>query len=179
PAPEVPDHFALSASGEGFLPSTADVEAAMLESGALTVDFTLDPIQGNAVAIEAVPDVHHLGDNRFDGRINSQFQKESEGSSFTAEFELLEEQLSPQVTRAELRLWAKGVQRRHRIYINGTELDQKLDDAPSDGGFGEFVARFDVALLRPGTNTLKIEAAPSRSDIDDFEFVNVQIRLLP
>ena len=151
----------------------------MLESGALTVDFTLDPIQGNAVAIEAVPDVHHLGDNRFDGQINSQFQKESEGSSYTAEFELLEEQLSPKPSGAQVRLWAKGVQRRHRIYINGTQLDQRLDEAPDDGGFGEFVARFDAALLRPGTNTLMIEAAPSSSDIDDFEFVNVQIRLLP
>lgn len=34
-------------------------------------------------------------------------------------------------------------------------------------------------LLQPGANTLQIIAAPSDSDIDDFEFVNVQVRLSP
>jgi hypothetical protein len=34
-------------------------------------------------------------------------------------------------------------------------------------------------LLQPGKNTLQIIAAPSDSDIDDFEFVNVQVRLSP
>ena len=73
----------------------------------------------------------------------------------------------------------KGVQRAHSLFINGTLLDTKLDDAPDDGSFGEFRARFDLQLLRPGTNTVDLVAKPSSSDIDDFEFVNVQIHLLP
>jgi len=34
-------------------------------------------------------------------------------------------------------------------------------------------------LLHLKVNTLQIIAAPSDSDIDDFEFVNVQVRLSP
>jgi hypothetical protein len=175
----VPEHFALSASREGFLPRTMDVESAMLEGGPLAIDFELEPTRGDAVAVEAVPDVHHLGDNRFDGRINSQFQKRSEGASFEAEFALTEQQLAGHASRAELRLMAKGVQRSHRLLINDTDLDDPLDDAPSDGSFGEFVATFDKSLLRAGKNKFAVIAAPSSSDIDDFEFVNVQVRFLP
>ncbi len=74
---------------------------------------------------------------------------------------------------------AKGIQRSHKIRINGTVLDDRLDDAPSDGSFGEFTAAFDAGILRPGGNSFEIIAKPSDSDIDDFEFVNIQIRLSP
>jgi hypothetical protein len=175
----VPDHFALSASVAGYLPHTLNIEAEALERGPLTVDFPLQRIRGDVVAIEAAPEVHHLGDDRFEGQINSQFQKDSEGAEFEAEFELAAEQLARSISHGEVLLLAKGVQRSHRLYVNGAELDDRLDDAPSDGSFGEFRARFDKSLLRPGTNRFRIVAAPSSSDIDDFEFVNVQIRLVP
>ena len=74
---------------------------------------------------------------------------------------------------------AKGVQRNHRILINGRTLRKRLNEAPEDGGFGEFVAPFPTDLLRAGGNSLEIIAAPSESDIDDFEFVNVRIHLGP
>jgi hypothetical protein len=177
--PEVPDFFALSASKEGHVPSSANVSAAMVRGNILYLDFDLMPIDDQSVAVEPVPDVHHLGDNKFDGTINSQFQKESEGSEFAASFELTRGQLGPHDGSAEVRLLAKGVQRAHKIRINGTVLDQRLDDAPEDGSFGEFSARFDLGILREGTNTFEIIAKPSTSDIDDFEFVNVQIHFLP
>ena len=88
-------------------------------------------------------------------------------------------QLSPYYTRAEVTLLAKGVQRRHRIRINGSTLEQRLENTPDDGSFGEFRASFDAGLLRRGLNTIEIIAKPSSSDIDDFEFVNVQILLSP
>jgi len=178
-APEVPDFFALSASMDGYIPSTANVDSAMILGTTLAVDFQLAPENLAMVAIEPVPDVHHLGDDNFDGRINSQFQKTSEGSRFVAQFELVDAQLPPHFNKAEVALLAKGVQRSHKILINGIVLDNRLDDAPSDGSFGEFIAPFDASLLRLGTNTFEIIARPSSSDIDDFEFVNVRIDLSP
>jgi hypothetical protein len=178
-APEVPDFFALSASLDGYVPSTANVDSAMVQGTTLAVDFQLTPQDLKTVAMEPVPDVHHLGDDNFDGTINSQFQKKSEGSQYATEFELSEAQLPPYFNEAEITLLAKGVQRAHKIRINGVVLDDRLDDAPSDGSFGEFRAPFDIDILRPGTNTFEVIARPSTSDIDDFEFVNIQINLLP
>ena len=74
---------------------------------------------------------------------------------------------------------AKGVQRSHKLVINGTVLDERLDDAPDDGSFGEFTAEFDPSLLKEGTNHFELIAKPSDVDIDDFEFVNVRIHLEP
>ncbi|MCH7879571.1 MAG: AAA family ATPase [candidate division Zixibacteria bacterium] len=46
------------------------------------------------------------------------------------------------------------------ITTNGTLLDERLDDAPSDGSFGEFTAAFDAGILRPGGNSFEIIAKP-------------------
>jgi len=178
-APEAPDFFALSASRKGFVPQSANVERARVEGRTLRVNFALEAASDTVLVTEAVPDVHHLGNNHFDGTINSQFQKKSEGAEFTVEFELSTDPASVSLSRAEVRLLVKGVQRDHRVVINGTTLKRRLNHAPEDGGFGEFVAPFNATLLQPGTNTLQIIAAPSDSDIDDFEFVNAQVRLSP
>ncbi|MEK6799141.1 MAG: hypothetical protein AABZ12_09275 [Planctomycetota bacterium] len=175
--PEVPEFFALSASLDGFVPGTANVERERMEGGVVGVDFALDRMHRGVLMTEADPEVHHLGDDRFDGTINSQFQRESEGSRYAAEFELPEEELSRPYRRAEVMLWAKGVQRRHKIVVNGITLKRRLDRAPDDGSFGEFRAPMDAALIQAGRNTLEIVAAPSDVDIDDFEFVNVRVRL--
>ncbi len=177
--PEVPDFFALSASRGGYVPETKNVDAAMLNGRTLDLDFALRASTEEVVAIEPVPDVHHLGDNDFSGSINSQFQKESEGDRYAETFELKATQLPPYYNRAEIRMLAKGVQRAHRIVINGVTLDQRLEDAPDDGSFGAYEAAFDPSNLRAGTNRLEVIAKPSSSDIDDFEFVNIQIRLMP
>ena len=73
----------------------------------------------------------------------------------------------------------KGVQLESRIRINGRLLDRRLDDSPSDGSFGRFTALFDPALLHADKNTIEIIADRLGSDVDDFEFVNLQIRLSP
>ena len=174
-SPEVPDHFALSASRGGYVPSTVDVSSAKVKGTTLALDFTLSPEGAATVAIEAVPEVHHLGDNEFEGRINSQFQKRSEGSEYATAFRLTATQVAPHITEAEVRLLAKGVQRRHTLRINGTALKEKLDNAPGDGSFGEFVTSFDPELLQEGENRFELIAQPSDVDIDDFEFVNVRI----
>jgi hypothetical protein len=176
--PEVPTFFALSASSEGYLPTSKNVATAMVQGTTLDLDFALKPRAPDSVALEDEPQVHHLGDNAFEGRVNSQFQRESEGATFTAEFNLTAEQLTPETGLAELTMLVKGVQMRHRVLVNGHLIGPRLDWSPRDGSFGTIALQFDPALLQIGTNTLRIIASARGSDIDDFEFVNMQIRLL-
>jgi hypothetical protein len=165
---------------DAFVPQTRSIERARLEEKKkLVINFSLEPESQNTLATETAPDVHHLGDDRFSGSINSQFQKRSEGAKFTIGFEIAPEILANPLARAEVRLMAKGVQRRHKIFVNRRLLERRLDEAPEDGGFGEFIAPFDPALLVAGVNRLSIEALPSDEDIDDFEFVNIRVYLVP
>ncbi len=176
--PEVPAFFALSASSEGYLPISKNVATAMVRGTTLELDFELQSETQSVVAIEAVPDVHHLGDDSFSGAINSQSQKQSEGASFSASFLLAPAQLPPYRNAAELTMLVKGVQYDHRIYINGHLIEQRLDRAPRDGSFGTFRTALDPTLLMAGTNTIEINAMAVNGDVDDFEFVNLQIRFL-
>jgi len=177
--PPVPEFFVISASADGYLPASANVAAEAVRGGRLMVNFRLRRADLSAVAVEAEPDVHHLGDDQFSGAVNSQFQKQSEGAAYTAAFELAAEQVAPYMRRAELTMHTRGVQLRHVLVVNGTRLPARLDDSPGDGSFGTFRAEVDIALLRAGANTLEIHALSRGSDVDDFEFVNVQIHLYP
>ena len=178
--PPAPDFFALSASLEGHVPETLNIPAEELTTrGMLDVDFELRPMSEFVIPIEEDPDVHHLGNDRFTGRINSQFQRPSEGKRFRAKFEITEAQLQAEYSYAEIWLLAKGVQCPHPIRLNGRLLKERLDVSPRDGSFGEFSVEFDPKRLIPGTNRIKITAKACRGDLDDFEFVNVQIRLVP
>ncbi|MCO6436703.1 MAG: PD40 domain-containing protein [Phycisphaerae bacterium] len=181
--PELPPYFALTATLEGYTPLSVNASSApLLNPGrsfqdGVVVDFELERERESVVSIEPEPELHHLGDNRFDGRINSQFQKKAEGAIFETTFRISADQLPPRFTAAELRLLAKGVQYPHRLYINDILLEEYLDDAPSDGSFGSFGTDFDPGILREGENTLTIRAGGRPGDVDDFEFVNLQIRL--
>lgn len=176
--PEVPDFFALSATRPGYIPRTANVASSTVMGTTLNLDFELDPSDPSVVVLEAVPQVHHLGDDRFDGRINSQFQKQAETDVLTVMFAIDCGQLSGAIATAQVTMLAKGVQMSHRIVINGTVLDARLDHSPRDGSFGEFTASFDAALLRTGDNTLEIRASNRGGDVDDFEVVNIKVRLI-
>jgi hypothetical protein len=175
--PEVPTFFALSASRDRYLPTSRNVAAAMVEGTTLTLDFELAPSTDRAVAVEAVPGVHHLGDNDFSGRINSQFQKRAEGATFEATFTLTGDQLSGSGEFVVLAMLVKGIQMDHRIRVNGRLLPERLGWSPRDGSFGEFETAFESGWLVPGSNTIEILASSLGSDVDDFEFVNVQVRL--
>ena len=175
--PPVPENFALSASHEDYVPASVNIPATALRRGTLIQDFELEPHSEDVVALEVEPTVHHLGNDRWDGVINSQFQKTSEGRRFTAEFALSHRQLPPHYSQAAVTLLAKGVQCPHQIYVNGFRLRQRLDSSPADGSFGEFSARFPPEILGEGVNTIQIRGVSCMGDIDDFEFVNVRIQL--
>ena len=174
--PDLPDFFAVSVSHDGYVPDAVNVASDELGRGTVTRDFHLDPMRDDVIAIEAVPEVHHLGNDRFDGRINSRFQRKAEGTIYRAQFELAADQLPPYVQRAQIVLMVKGAQVRNEIRINGNLLERFLDTAPRDGSFGEFLAEFPADWLHEGANTLRIKSVRG-GDLDDFEFVNVRILL--
>jgi hypothetical protein len=175
--PQVPENFAVSATADGYEPAARNVPGSDLASRGIKADFELEPETEMVVAVEDEPEVHHLGNDAFEGAINSQFQRKSEGAALIGEFDLREIQTPPHVERAEVTLLVKGVQCPHQVFVNEKLLRAHVDKSPGDGSFGEIAVLLDPRLLRAGTNTIEIRAVSCRGDLDDFEFVNVQIRL--
>ncbi|MEK6644198.1 MAG: hypothetical protein AABZ08_09830 [Planctomycetota bacterium] len=175
--PSLPENFAVSASMDGYLPRSRNVEAKTVRGQTRRVHFRLQRESAKAVALEDSPEVHHLGNDAFEGAINSQFQRDSEGTVFSSRFELTADQLSESIVSAELELLAKGVQCPHKIRVNGTLLEARLNQSPPDGSFGVFIVPVVTDLLRAGENVLEIRAVSCRGDLDDFEFVNIQLKL--
>ncbi|MHC5110735.1 MAG: carboxypeptidase regulatory-like domain-containing protein [Planctomycetota bacterium] len=176
--PPLPDFFAVSASRPGFLPRSENVARSWVAGSTLSLDFALEPENELTVAIEDEPRVHHLGDNEFSGKINSRFQRRAEGDTYEANFGLDSSQLDQGFKRAELTMLVKGVQMRHRLFVNGHLLDAFLEESPSNGSFGEFTIDLEVSYLQVGQNRFMLKASARGNDIDDFEFVNVQLRLI-
>ncbi len=173
------DFVAVTASRSGYTPSAMNLPIEDLERGVVR-EIRLDPVRDTVIALEEDPEVHHLGDNDFGGRINSQFQKASEGTLLRAEFVLSPDQHRALGDLAGVALLAKGLQTGNIIRINGKEVPRRLDRSPSDGSFGEFAAAFDAAWLRDGVNTIEIESqVSSGTDHDDFEIVNIRVLLAP
>ncbi|MCA9312335.1 MAG: hypothetical protein KDA21_14070, partial [Phycisphaerales bacterium] len=174
---EVPDHVAVVAFREGFEAAATNVSREALRRGARLV-FALIPESAMVIALEDDPIVHHLGNDEFTGRINSQFQRKSEGLSYREGFTLSGRQAPDAVGRATLRLLVKGAQIRNEILVNGRVLATYLNDSPADGSFGEFVAEVPLIFLREGRNRVEIRSIrEADTDYDDFEFTNVRIEL--
>jgi hypothetical protein len=76
-------------------------------------------------------------------------------------------------------MMTKGVQCPHEVHVNGQQLDAGLNRSPDDGSFGENAVSFDTSLLQVGENTIEIQDISCSGDLDDFEFVNLQVRLHP
>ena len=179
PVPSLPDFVALSATCPGYVPGSASIPGRRVVRSSVTQDFELDAVSPDVIALEPVPQVHHLGNDRFEGRINSQFQKRAEGRALRGYLQLSDEQVLPRIRAVSLSLLAKGVQCPHKILVNGHLLDERLDHSPADGSFGEFTISFDPELLKAGANMLEIRGVRCQGDVDDFEIVNIQVRLVP
>ncbi len=174
--PQMPEHFAIAASRSGYLPRALGAEAAALADGRLQLNFALEPIGSAVLALEDPPRVHHLGNDRWEGRINSQFQRSAEGQRLTLQFELPSGWESSDIDQVVLSFLAKGVQCPHRVRINGRPLAERLGESPEDGSYGDVRLTFPAGLLTAGTNTFELRASSCAGDVDDFEFLNVQLR---
>ncbi|MFN0137365.1 MAG: hypothetical protein ACKVS9_14775 [Phycisphaerae bacterium] len=176
-AGQVPDFFVISASAADHVPQSRNVSRRAIAGRDLPLDFTLEAAGESLLALEVEPDVHHLGNDRWEGRINSQFQKPSIGGVLTIEFEVNDEQFADAARRLELLVLARGVQCPHVVTINGRTLDTHLDRSPEDGSFGEIALPLPKRVLRRGPNTLEVRGVSCRGDLDDFELVNFRIRM--
>ncbi len=175
----VPEHVALTATRRGYEPASVSIPTQRLASGIVERDIRLSRESLGEVALERQPRVHHLGNNEFTGRINSQFQRRSEGLVFRATFTLTREQIEQAAPIVYLRLLAKGAQAPNPVRINGHRLARRLTDSPRDGSFGEWTGRIERAWLIEGENTLEIRSVRGEADLDDFEFVNIRLFLQP
>lgn len=172
PSELIPENFLISASSGGYVPSV--INQTKSDSEQINVDFSLVPLTDGVIVIEIDPVLHHLGDDRFSGTINSQFQRIAEGLEYTAVFSLTEAQRNAQA--AQLTLFAKGLQYENTISING-ELVGFLNNSPSDGSFGlvSIPVSTEVFLSDQELQTLTITSEFAIVDFDDFEFANVLI----
>lgn len=174
---ETPDNFAVTATLKGYLPNSRNMRAADLQSKSPKLDFKMQIATESVIALEEDPKVHHLGNDRFEGPANSQFQRKSEGASLALKFQVTREQIRSQPRRATMTLLAKGVQCAAKVRVNGMLLAEEIEESPTDGSFGPVTLSFDPRLLREGVNSIELRANTCQSDLDDFEFVNVQIKL--
>lgn len=174
---ETPDNSAVTASREGYVPEARNVRAKEIHGKEFELNFSLRRATESVIAIEADPEVHHLGNDAFEGQINSQFQRKSEGATWTAAFTITAEQARSRPSHATVTFLAKGIECAPQVRINGNVLSRRLAPSPDDGKFGAMTLSFDPALLREGRNQISLQTVTCLGDLDDFEFVNVQIRL--
>jgi hypothetical protein len=174
---EIPDNAALTATLEGYTPGAVNIAQRDLRAGRRVV-VRLRKIDPFVIIIEPEPQVHHLGNDEFTGRINSQFQRRSEGLVLRLPFEMTREHANLPLTGAELRLLVKGTQAPNPVRLNGRQI-ATLAPSPGSGAFGEQVITIPSGVLRLGENVLELESIERPgSDKDDYEFVNPRVVLL-
>lgn len=174
---DIPETFAVAASQAGYQPEALNLRSADVKGKTHRLDFTLRAANENVIVVENDPVVHHLGNDQFEGVANSKFQRRSEGSSFEAVFTVTVENSQKESARPTVTFLAKGVQCPPQVRINGHLLAADNSVTPDDGTYGTMVFPFDRSLLRAGKNQISVRATSCQGDLDDFEFVNPQIRL--
>lgn len=179
PFNEVPDNTAVTASLPGYLPVSKNLVGSDRRQMSSRLNFTMSSSNDSVIAVEEQPVVHHLGDDRFEGQINSQFQRKAEGTSIVLKFKLSSNFRQPKPIRANVTFMAKGVQCSPKVSVNGKLLVPVSEKSASDGSFSPMQFAIDPNSLRVGENQFEMIAVKclDLSDLDDFEFVNVQIRL--
>ena len=187
PASEVAgvQYPAATVTKPGYEPQTILCEA--LRAGSkCEQDVNLIPLAAN-ISIPAGGDtVMHLGDDEFEGSVNSQFQKSSDGSELLFRIADWADQVSkPGVTKATVYLDAKGWQSdvcSNEIAIVGDTGTQSMRGgvSPAQGywaGGRQVPFEFDVAQIGLLGAELKITAGTCRgtADLDDFEINRIRV----
>jgi hypothetical protein len=164
----------------GFIPAPLLLRRSDLNpSGVSERTVVLEPANPLVLAIEPEPLLHHLGDDTFEGVINSQFQRQQEGVLFQRFFSLSQEQASS--PRFEVSFVAKGVNESGSVFaLNNNSIALPATD--SEGSFS--IASFEgetSQYFQPGSNVFTISSGfvAEINDYDDFEFINPLIRFLP
>ena len=167
----LPSPFLVVVAKSGYVPITANVQKGSNDSFAL--NESLEAAGQDILVVEVDPALHHLGDDFYGGTINSQFQRRTEGTTYTRSF--IVSSVQRNYANATLTLTAKGLQNGNTVLVNGSQIGI-LDTSPSNGSFGDVTFSFPTNIMS-SSNTLEIKAAfNSSGDYDDFEFTNALIR---
>ncbi len=143
PDKQLPDSFAILASGEEYVPDSRNITKTA-DTYKYVVDFSMEKIPPDMIILEIEPALHHLGDGAYEGAINSQFQSGAEGTGYTKTFDVNDFHLS--FSKAEISLFAKGLQAGNRLNINGNLIGY-MSSSPSDGSFGTLSWTFETSIL--------------------------------
>ncbi len=175
---------AASVIKEGYEPQT--ILCPTLQGGqSCTRDVLLIPLAAN-VSIPVGGDiVMHLGDDRFDGVVNSQFQKKTDGAKLSFVISDWAAKVQAGYTQATVYLDAKGWQSdrcQNLIGLAGDagEVNLAGGNSPADGFWGggkqvPFV--FTVAQVGTQRAELRITSGTcaGSTDLDDFEINRIRV----
>ena len=162
-----------------FVIVTADHQSTMPE--ARTLPGTHDSNTNRTIICEPAPSrvlvreatLHHIGDDNYTGDPNSQLQIPAEGIRLSFAFNLS----GIPVSMPFIRFYARGIQRRTEIKINGITVDRLADSDP-DGDLSRYSGQLTAnpaTVFRIGTNLITIETVYDSSidDWDDIEFCSM------
>ncbi|MCK5904958.1 MAG: carboxypeptidase regulatory-like domain-containing protein, partial [Gammaproteobacteria bacterium] len=164
--------YLIYAYKESYHPSTKTLKVGATDN--YTVNFTINLIKTNEVVLEIEPKVHHLGDDNYNGSNNSQFQKKTEGVSFSKSFDISAAQYQ-NYAEASLSFQSKGIETGGNLSINGH--DYNLSPSSSNGSYKTYTLAVEKSFYTEGSNNLKVTSDVSKGDYDDFEFSNIVLTL--
>jgi hypothetical protein len=175
---------AASVIKDGYEPQT--ILCPKLQSGqSCTQDVTLIPLAAN-VSIPVGGDiVMHLGDDVFEGAINSQFQKKTDGTQVALVIADWAAKVQAGFTKATVYLDAKGWQTdrcQNLIGLAGdvAEISLPGGNSPADGywaGGKQVPFEFTVSQIGSQRAELRISSGTcsGTSDLDDFEINRIRV----
>jgi len=172
----LPGSFAMSVATTGYIPQAIFFQKDSMLDGTLynERDIAMQPLLTTTVVIEPEPILHHLGDNKFGGPLNSQFQRTSEGIRYERVFRLTQSQVDHESFILTMNI--KGVDSNTKTALQINE--GTIIDIPTTDSFGNFspvgFRGFVQDHLRVGENVLYIESGfkSESDDYDDIEFIN-------
>lgn len=171
----IPNEIALPA----FVILTADHSSIMPEGRSLpgaqnsnaSRAITCEPAPSRILVREA--DLHHIGDDHYGGDPNSQLQISTEGVRRSFTFNLS----GIPGSMPYIRFFARGIQYRTEIQINGIAVDY-LGDSSADGDLSRYSFQLTAnpaTVFRTGANVLTVQTVYDSSidDWDDLEFCSL------
>ncbi len=176
-------YISLSITKEAYQPhnetyKTPLVAGSTYDSG--TSGILMAPCPDCLTVDEKSSELIHLGDDRYQGTINSQFQKATDGTEY--EFQL---EGSAGYGALKLSFEAKGLQpdrfdmRSSVQFISGAEVvtETELDvNAPEDGSFGLYELEVTNASPITALKLITRNHGTAGSDYDDWEFTCLYVQ---
>ena len=186
PATEVAgvEYPAGSVEKPGYEPQT--ILCSRLQGGqSCTSNVQMIPLAANVSIPVGGGIVMHLGDDRFEGTVNSQFQKKTDGAELVFVIDDWAAKVKVGYTKATVYLDAKGWQTSNcanTIALSGDVGTGTLPggNSPSDGYWaGGKQVPFEFSVARVGTQRAEVRVTAGTcngtTDLDDFEINRIRV----